>query len=153
MCRIRARVCKNKRCKFCTGPSCGLCGNCLHPERKNKCIRRYVIDLIKYCRPSLVLVPMFFNVLCGIPYINCKKGHGLQCDHSYSVTVKYPFFRMCPLLNRKNRKASKVDADAAGDPANSCKRCGKVLFSKYTLQRHVSYLQVLCFAHGTLLVR
>jgi len=35
------RICKKKNCTFCTAPNCGVCGNCLHPERRNKCIRRY----------------------------------------------------------------------------------------------------------------
>jgi hypothetical protein len=35
------RVCKVIDCTFCTASNCGKCGNCLHPDRKNKCIRRY----------------------------------------------------------------------------------------------------------------
>jgi hypothetical protein len=38
--RQNGRVCKAKNCSYCTSPNCGACGNCLYPERRNKCIRR-----------------------------------------------------------------------------------------------------------------
>jgi hypothetical protein len=40
--RQNRRVCKVKNCKYCISPPCGTCGNCLHPERRKKCRKRYI---------------------------------------------------------------------------------------------------------------
>jgi hypothetical protein len=36
----RKRVCKNTNCAFCSSPPCGACESCMHPERRQKCVRR-----------------------------------------------------------------------------------------------------------------
>jgi hypothetical protein len=38
--RQRKRVCKNASCTFCSSPPCGACEACLHPARRQKCVRR-----------------------------------------------------------------------------------------------------------------
>ncbi len=38
--RQKGRVCREKDCKYCNSPPCGTCGNCLHPENRNKCRKR-----------------------------------------------------------------------------------------------------------------
>jgi hypothetical protein len=38
----RKRACRNANCTFCNASPCGECKSCKHPERKNKCILRYL---------------------------------------------------------------------------------------------------------------
>ena len=47
-------LCRDLKCPFCTAKPCGVCGNCLHPERKNKCVERYFVFFVslQYVMPA-----------------------------------------------------------------------------------------------------
>lgn len=38
----KKRSCKKANCIHCNATACGVCAACRHPERKNKCVLRYV---------------------------------------------------------------------------------------------------------------
>ncbi len=52
--RQKGRVCRKKDCKYCNSPPCGTCGNCLHPENRNKCRKRlaFFFKSVLFCNIS-----------------------------------------------------------------------------------------------------
>lgn len=125
-------VCRNSECKYCTAVPCGACGNCLHPDRKNKCTKRYIHDV--------------FCISCSRLSKFCKNLSDFYTSDTYIIINHYLiilllllfFLRICPSLNLHN-KTPVVKGDRI-KPSVACLQCGVLLVNKHVLKRHVGIL-------------